>query len=86
MPLAQIRAGLPVLSNPGNKKKAVTLTRKQFRYGFGNAIPQAESDDLFDRWAIPGPGRPLFEASAPPTSAGPRRRRSTRRSATADRC
>ena len=64
VPLAQIRAGLPVLSRPGNKKKAVALTRKQFRYAFGNAIPQAESDELYDRWTIPGPGRPLFEASS----------------------
>ncbi|GHH73500.1 alpha/beta hydrolase [Streptomyces sulfonofaciens] len=64
VPLAQIRSGLPVLGKPGNKKKAVSLTRKQFRYGFGNAIPKAESDDLFERWAIPGPGRPLFEASS----------------------
>lgn len=63
VPLAQIRSGLPVLANPGNKKKAVSLTRKQFRYAFANAVPEAESDDLFDRWAIPGPGRPLFEAS-----------------------
>ncbi|MFJ2645208.1 alpha/beta hydrolase [Streptomyces sp. NPDC087420] len=63
VPLAQIRAALPVLSRPGNKKKAVSLTRKQFRYAFGNAVPQAESDELFDRWTIPGPGRPLFEAS-----------------------
>jgi non-heme chloroperoxidase len=63
VPLAQIRSGLPVLSRPGNKKKAVSLTEKQFRYAFGNAIPQAESDELFVRWTIPGPGKPLFEAS-----------------------
>jgi non-heme chloroperoxidase len=63
VPLAQIRSGLPVLANPGNKRKAVSLTRRQFRYSFGNAVPQAESDELFDRWTIPGPGRPLFEAS-----------------------
>ncbi|MGY6026985.1 alpha/beta hydrolase [Streptomyces spinosirectus] len=63
VPLAQIRSGLPVLSRPGNKKKAVALTKKQFRYGFGNAIPQSESDELFERWTIPGPGKPLFEAS-----------------------
>ncbi|GIF48782.1 alpha/beta hydrolase [Asanoa ferruginea] len=63
VPIAQIRSGLPVLSSPGNRKKAVALNRKQFRYGFGNAIPASESDDLFERWAIPGPGRPLFEAS-----------------------
>jgi pimeloyl-ACP methyl ester carboxylesterase len=64
LPFAQIRSGLPVLSRPGNKKRAVTLTRKQFRYGFGNALSEAESGELFDRYAIPGPGRPLFEASA----------------------
>lgn len=63
VPLAQIRSGLPVLANPGNKKKAVSLTSRQFRYAFGNAVPQAESDELFNRFAIPGPGRPLFEAS-----------------------
>jgi pimeloyl-ACP methyl ester carboxylesterase len=64
LPLAQIRSGLPVLSKPGNKKRAVTLTRKQFRYGFGNALPESESGELYERYAIPGPGKPLFEASA----------------------
>jgi non-heme chloroperoxidase len=64
VPLAQIRSGLPVLSKPGNKKRAVALTRKQFRYGFGNALSEEESGQLFDRYAIPGPGKPLFEASS----------------------
>jgi pimeloyl-ACP methyl ester carboxylesterase len=64
VPLAQIRSGLPVLSKPGNKKRAVALTRKQFRYGFGNALSEDESGQLFDRYAIPGPGKPLFEASS----------------------
>jgi len=64
LPFAQIRSGLPVLSNPGNKKKAVTLSKKQFRYGFGNALSETESGELFDKFAIPGPGKPLFEASA----------------------
>ncbi len=64
LPFAQIRSGFPVLSKPGNKKRAVMLSRKQFRYGFGNALTEQESGELFDRWAIPGPGKPLFEASA----------------------
>ena len=64
VPLAQIRSGLPVLSKPGNKKRTVTLTEKQFRFAFGNAITEQESGQLFDRWAIPGPGKPLFEASS----------------------
>jgi pimeloyl-ACP methyl ester carboxylesterase len=64
LPFAQIRSGLPVLKSPGNKKKAISLTAKQFRYGFGNAISESESNALHARWSIPGPGRPLFEASA----------------------
>jgi len=61
LPFAQLRSGFPVLSNPANKKRTVSLTAKQFRYSFGNAITEEESDALFDAWTIPGPGRPLFE-------------------------
>ena len=64
LPIAQLRSGFPVLSKPGNKKRAVSLTKKQFRYGFGNAVTEQESGELFERWTIPGPGKPLFEASA----------------------
>jgi|SRR5665213_570237 len=64
LPFAQLRSGFPVLRKPGNKKRAISLTKNQFRYGFGNALTEAESAELFDRWTIPGPGRPLFEASA----------------------
>ncbi|GAA2015621.1 alpha/beta hydrolase [Microbacterium ulmi] len=61
LPFSQLRAGFPVLGNPANRKRTVSLTAKQFRYSFGNAISQEESDALFEAWAIPGPGRPLFE-------------------------
>ncbi len=61
LPFAQLRSGLPVLGNPANRKRTVALTAKQFRYSFGNALSEDESDALFERWTIPGPGRPLFE-------------------------
>jgi pimeloyl-ACP methyl ester carboxylesterase len=61
LPFAQLRSGLPVLGNPANKKRTVSLTAKQFRYSFGNALTEEESDALHDQWTIPGPGRPLFE-------------------------
>jgi pimeloyl-ACP methyl ester carboxylesterase len=61
LPFAQLRSGLPVLGNPANKKRTVSLTAKQFRYSFGNTLTEAESDALHDQWTIPGPGRPLFE-------------------------
>jgi pimeloyl-ACP methyl ester carboxylesterase len=41
----------------------VALTEKEFRYGFGNALPEAESNELFQKWAIPSPARPLFQAA-----------------------
>jgi pimeloyl-ACP methyl ester carboxylesterase len=61
LPFAQLRSGFPVLGNPANKKRTVALNSKQFRYSFGNAISEEESDALFEAWTIPGPGRPLFE-------------------------
>ncbi len=64
LPLSALRATLPVFKNPANKHRAVSLTPEQFRYAFGNALPPAESDELYDRWAIPAPGKPLFEAAA----------------------
>ena len=63
LPLAQLRAGLPALGNPANLHKAVSLTKKEFRFGFGNALPEEESDQLFDEWTIPSPAKPLFQAA-----------------------
>lgn len=64
LPLSALRATLPVFKNPANKHRAVSLTAEQFRFAFGNALPPEESDALFERWTIPAPGRPLFEAAA----------------------
>ena len=61
LPFSQLKSGFPVLGNPANKKRTVSLTAKQFEYAFGNALSPAESQLLFDSWTIPGPGRPLFE-------------------------
>jgi pimeloyl-ACP methyl ester carboxylesterase len=64
LPLSALHSTLPVFKNPANKHKAVSLTAEQFRYSFGNAISEEESNELYMRWAIPAPGRPLFEAAA----------------------
>ena len=64
LPLSALRATLPVFKNPANRHRAVSLTAEQFRFAFGNAIPEAESDSLFEKWTIPAPGKPLFEAAA----------------------
>ena len=64
LPPSALRVASVALKNPANRKRAVSLTRQQFRYGFGNALSEEESDDLYDRWAIPSPGRTLFEAAS----------------------
>jgi pimeloyl-ACP methyl ester carboxylesterase len=63
LPLAAARTGFPVLKNPKNKHRAISLTADQFRYSFSNTLSEDESKALYDAWTIPGPGRPLFEAA-----------------------
>ena len=64
LPLSQLRGTLSIFANPANRHKAVSLTAKEFRYSFGNAQTEEESDALHERWTIPSPARPLFEAAA----------------------
>lgn len=64
LPVAQLRSALPVLGNPRNRGRAKALSRRQFRYGFGNTMSRSESDALWAKWSIPSPGRPLFEVAS----------------------
>jgi non-heme chloroperoxidase len=64
LPLSALRVASIALRNPANRKRAVSLTAHQFRYGFGNQLSAAESNELYERWTIPSPGRPLFEAAS----------------------
>ena len=64
LPLSALRATLPVFKNPGNRHGAVSLTPDQFRFAFGNAISEEASRELYERWAMPAPGKPLFEEAA----------------------
>jgi pimeloyl-ACP methyl ester carboxylesterase len=61
LPFSQLKSGFPVLGNPVNKSRTVSLNEKQFKYAFGNVLTEEESDALHAAWTIPGPGRPLFE-------------------------
>jgi pimeloyl-ACP methyl ester carboxylesterase len=64
LPLSSLHSTLPVFKNPANKHRSVMLTAREFHYSFGNALTEEESDALYNRWAVPAPGRPLFEAAA----------------------
>jgi non-heme chloroperoxidase len=63
LPPSALRVASIALRNPANRNRSVALTPNQFRYGFGNALSQSESDQLYERWTVPSPGKPLFEAA-----------------------
>jgi pimeloyl-ACP methyl ester carboxylesterase len=63
LPFSALKSAFPVLSNPLNFKRAVSLTEHQFRFGFTNALPEQEAKDLYEKYAMPAPGRPLFQAA-----------------------
>ena len=63
LPLSALKSSFPVLGNPGNLKRAVPLTEPQFRFGFTNAVSEQEAKELYAKYAMPAPGRPLFQAA-----------------------
>jgi non-heme chloroperoxidase len=70
LPPSALRVASVALRSPANRHRAVSLTEEQFRYGFGNAISEEESNELYHRWTIPSPGKPLFEAAIANFSPG----------------
>jgi pimeloyl-ACP methyl ester carboxylesterase len=63
LPLSALRASSPVLANPANYRRAVSLTFDQYRYAFANAVSAEEAADLYRTYPVPAPGRPLFQAA-----------------------
>ena len=64
LPISALRAGSPVLRNPLNRGRAIPLTYDQFRFAFGNAVSEDEAKELYETYAVPTPGEPLFQAAA----------------------
>ena len=64
LPLSALKAGLPVLGNPANRHRAVPLTFEQFRFSFANAVDEEQAKRLYETFAVPAPGAPLFQAAA----------------------
>jgi non-heme chloroperoxidase len=63
LPISALRAASPVLSNPLNRGRAIPLTYDQFRYAFANAVSEDEARELYDAYAVPTPGEPVFQAA-----------------------
>jgi pimeloyl-ACP methyl ester carboxylesterase len=64
LPISALRSAAPVLSNPANRRRAVPLTYDQFRFGFANAVTETEAKELYETFAVPASGAPLFQAAA----------------------
>jgi len=63
LPVSALKSAFPVLHNPANRNRAVPLTYEQFRFGFANAVGEDEAKELYNTFAVPAPGAPLFQAA-----------------------
>jgi pimeloyl-ACP methyl ester carboxylesterase len=64
LPFSALKSAWPVLGNPANRNRAIPLTYEQFRFGFANAVPESEAKELYETFAVPASGAPLFQAAA----------------------
>jgi non-heme chloroperoxidase len=63
LPFSALKSASPVLGNPANRNRAIPLTYEQFRYGFANAVSEDEAKELYETFAVPASGAPLFQAA-----------------------
>lgn len=61
LPFSALKSSAPVLKNPLNKNRAVTLTLDQFKYGWGTGISDEEAKDLYERYHVAAPGVALMQ-------------------------
>jgi non-heme chloroperoxidase len=63
LPISALKSSWPVLRNPANRNRAVPLTYDQFRFAFANAVDEDEAKQLYETFAVPASGTPLFQAA-----------------------
>jgi pimeloyl-ACP methyl ester carboxylesterase len=63
LPISALKSAWPVLHNPANRNRAIPLSYEQFRYGFANAVDEIEAKALYEEFAVPASGAPLFQAA-----------------------
>ena len=64
LPFSSLKSAWPVLGNPANRNRAIPLTFEQFRFAFANAVAESEAHELYETFAVPASGVPLFQAAA----------------------
>jgi pimeloyl-ACP methyl ester carboxylesterase len=71
LPPSQLKAIFPVVKSPANRHKAVPLTHEQWHYAFTNTFSEEESRALYARYAIPAPGRLVWDSVLANFKPGP---------------
>ena len=61
LPVTTLRSSLPVLKNPLNRNRAVTLTFDEFKYAWANALDEDEARKLYERYHVAAPGVALMQ-------------------------
>src|SRR3954463_13799575 len=82
LPVSSLKSAAPVLGNPANSKRAVTLSLEQFKYGWANAVATTRRSSCTRRSTSRRQALRCSRPRAPTSIRGPRRR-STARAPTA---
>jgi pimeloyl-ACP methyl ester carboxylesterase len=61
LPVSSLRSAAPVLKNPLNRGRAITLTLDQFKYGWANALSDEEAEQLYETYHVAAPGVALMQ-------------------------
>jgi pimeloyl-ACP methyl ester carboxylesterase len=61
LPLSALKSASPVLRNPLNRRRAITLTFDQFKYGWANALDDEEARHLYDAYHVAAPAVSLWQ-------------------------
>jgi pimeloyl-ACP methyl ester carboxylesterase len=61
LPISTLRVSAPVLRNPRNRGRAITLTLDQFKYGWANALDDEEPKQLYETYHVAAPGVALMQ-------------------------
>ena len=63
LPASSLKSAAPVLANPANVGRGVSLTWEQFQYSWVNALSEEEGRRLYEEFHVAAAGRALFQAA-----------------------
>jgi pimeloyl-ACP methyl ester carboxylesterase len=61
LPFSTLKVSAPILRNPFNRGRAITLTFDQFKYGWANALSDEEAKQLYETYHVAAPGVALMQ-------------------------